>query len=42
MRKGVNYVEKYEALEMEVIIFESEDVISASGEGQIPTDPIDV
>ena len=30
----------YEALEMEVIIFENEDVITASGDGDIPLPPV--
>ena len=32
-------MEKYEQLEMEVIVFESEDVITGSGD--IPLEPVD-
>ena len=33
-------MEKYEALEMEVIAFDAEDVITASGDTELPEIPI--
>ncbi len=38
-RKGTVRMEKYENLEMEIIVFESEDVITTSNEIPLPDMP---